>query len=274
VRYAIVTSGHRNLAGLFLQRTAREPIEGASLAGVILCANRRSRDERRRVFRRRVRKAVRLGVIGTLNGIRMRRWYGADLSAMMRAPDIAHQAERSGIPLIRIESFRDLAAQEKVKGLRLDLGVSLGNGYIPKAFFEIPTLGMINIHHEWLPTYKGAQTALWQLHDGSTTSGYSIHEITTRIDGGRILYREHVPIVFHERLRDTVVETSAAVQRHSLDGLATVLGDFEHYRRTALPNTDGRSYTTPGGRALFRIFRNHARLSRAHVKAYAGASAS
>lgn len=261
LRYAIVTSQPRGYAGLFLQRLATGGAPAATTAAaVIFCENRRPAAARRRLVLRRARKALRIGMIGTLNGLRMRDWYGKELTARLKAPDLEHAANEAGVPVHRIQSFGDSRAMDTMQALELDVAVSMGNGYITTSFYNIPRYGMINIHHEWLPDYRGAQTALWQIHDGSTITGYTIHELSREIDAGRILHRERVPIIFHETLRQTVVETSAQVQRRSLDGLAQVLSDFESYRAEASPNDCQHTFTTPGTMALLRILHNHRRL--------------
>lgn len=262
-RYAIVTSQARGYAGLFLQRLGSGGAPSATTAAaVIYCENRRLPDYRRRLLWRRMRKALRIGIVGTLNGIRMREWYGAELAQQLAAPDIEQAALKAGVPVHRISRFSDLQALEIMRALQLDVAVSMGNGYIASAFYQIPRFGMINIHHELLPEYRGAQTALWQIHDGSTYSGYTIHELTREIDAGRILYRERIPISFRATLHDTIVETSADVQRRSLDGLVRVLAHFEEYRANAISNEGQRSFTTPGTLALWRILHNHRRLIR------------
>jgi methionyl-tRNA formyltransferase len=141
-----------------------------------------------------------------------------------------------------------------------DVGVSLGNGYIAPSVFSIPKRGFINIHHEVLPRYQGAQSVLWQIHDGSTVSGYTIHEIDRNIDTGRILYGETLPIAFGETLRETVVRTTAELYRASIGGLISVLTNFDAYASRATPQEHGRGYTTPTFGQFLKMLRNHKRL--------------
>jgi methionyl-tRNA formyltransferase len=201
----------------------------------------------------------------------MRRWYGQELTARLAAPDLETAAGVAGVPLYRIPRFGDPESLALMRSLELDVAVSMGNGYIVSSFYQIPRHGMINIHHEWLPDYRGAQTVLWQIHDGSPYSGYTIHELSREIDSGRILHRERVPITFCGTLRGTVVDTSAQVQLRSMDGLARVLEHFDEHRASAIANDGERSYTTPGTFALMRILRNHRRLTREKA-AHAGSA--
>ena len=269
LRYAIVTMHRRGYASRFVESVAAVR-DGPVLAAVIFCEGSPvDAQARRRQRRRRIRKAVSIGMLGTLNGLRMRRWFGPMLAGRLGNRDIETVCAAVGVPFIRIPSFRDSGAQETVASLALDVAVSMGNGYIPRSFFRVPRLGMLNVHHELLPEYRGAQSVLWQLHDGSRVSGFSIHEMTERIDGGRILYREAVPITFRPTLRDTVIDTTATIQLRSIDALPRMLRDVERRLAVATPPADGTSYTTPGSRALVRIYRQYRRLRRGAIVAAA-----
>ena len=264
MRYAIVVSSPRNYASLFVL-TERPP--GNELSAVLYCECPRTKaGSRLRWARRRWKKVRRIGLLGALNGVRMRRWYGRMLADRLKCPPLIEACARANVPLIRLTSFADEVARGQLSELDLDVAISLGNGIIPPEFYRIPRFGMLNIHHEVLPEYRGAQTTIWQLHDGSKSTGYSIHEITERIDGGRILLRERVPIQFRRTLRDTVLDTSAEVQVRSIRGLVRVLGDYQWHSERALPNDGKRVYTTPNTRAVLRIYRNFVRLRHEHAR--------
>jgi methionyl-tRNA formyltransferase len=199
----------------------------------------------------------------------MRRWYGDMVADRLHCPPLEEACEQAGVAMVRVGSFADSAARDHFRDLNLDIGLSLGNGILPAEFFRIPRFGMLNVHHELLPEYRGAQTALWQLHDGSRITGYSVHSITERLDAGCILLREEVPIQWGRTLRDTVIETTADVQLRSVAGLLRLLADYATYRERAMANTGRRVYTTPSARAMLRIYRNFLRLRRASADAAA-----
>jgi methionyl-tRNA formyltransferase len=259
VRLAVVTSARRGYASLFVEDFVRAPVPGVQLVGIVFCRNAQPTNWQR-ALKRRLRKVRRIGLLGALNGILMRRWYGSDLSQELGAPDLERLAKQANVPFIAIDHFVDPEAQTVVRGLRLDLGLSLGNSYIAPSFFSIPRLGMLNVHHEWLPDYRGAQSVIWQIHNGSPWTGYSIHEVSKHIDGGPILHRERVALTWGPSLRTTVVRSTADAQRKSVGGLRTVLEDLPTARARALPNTGGGDYTTPSAAAMIRIYRNYRRL--------------
>jgi len=265
MRYVVVTSKQLGLASLFVGLLASSESGGQNALAVVLCRGGKTNGARSRSVRRRLRKIRRIGLLGAINGLRMRRWYGRHVSEALGLEDIHRACDNARIPVIEIESFGDRDSQEAVRRLAPDLGISLGNGLIPESFFQIPRLGMINLHHELLPEYRGAQTALWQLHDNSRQTGFSIHEVTQVIDGGRVLLRESMPILFRRTLHQTIVQTAAAVQQKSVQRLVDVITGFDQYQATAVKASEGSLYTTPGGMAMLRIYRNYWRLRREEI---------
>ncbi|MDE0310500.1 MAG: formyltransferase family protein [Acidiferrobacterales bacterium] len=58
---------------------------------------------------------------------------------------------------------------------------------LPDTTTRIPTAGCINIHPSLLPRYKGLNPIFWQLRNGETDTGVTLHQVTSEIDGGNIL---------------------------------------------------------------------------------------
>ena len=58
-----------------------------------------------------------------------------------------------------------------------DLGLALGNGFIGPSIFTIPCFGMVNIHSEMLPEFRGAQSFIWPIYEGVGWMGFTIHQI-------------------------------------------------------------------------------------------------
>lgn len=53
---------------------------------------------------------------------------------------------------------------------------------------------LVNLHPSLLPYYRGPEPTAWCILNGETRTGFTIHEITSRIDDGPILFQEVVPI--------------------------------------------------------------------------------
>ncbi|NUQ20684.1 MAG: hypothetical protein HOQ09_06955 [Gemmatimonadaceae bacterium] len=204
---------------------------------------------------RKLKKTVDIGLFGAVNGVRMRRWY--DLSERLHLEPIDELARRLGVRLETTPSLFDARTGEICRSLGADVGLSLGNGYIPQRVFSAPRRGTINVHHEMLPQFQGAQSVLWQLHAGSARTGFTIHEIDRHIDTGRILHQEEVDIAFGATLEETVRESYARLWEASRAALVRVVEDFDQFARHARAQGPGRSYTTPGYWDFRRIERNH-----------------
>jgi len=262
VRYAVVTSQERGLASLFVEMLGGSGSAKIPAPIVFLCHGSRPQGATPPRFARRLRKIRRIGALGALNGVRMRRWYGSQISDALGIGDIRQVCKNAGMELVEIPSFWDQDSQKSFSSIDADFAISLGNGLIPEEFFSLPRYGMINIHHELLPEYRGAQTALWQIHNGSRVTGFSIHRINRRIDAGAVLLREEMPILFHRTLRETIVQTACAVQRRSLERLFDIIRNFEEYPPVTPSTPANALYTTPSATAMLRIYRNHSKLRR------------
>jgi methionyl-tRNA formyltransferase len=231
------------IAGVIWNRPGRTPIP-ARIAG----------------YRTKLRKARRIGIIGALNGIRIRRWFDFDAHGGGRIPHIAHLCRNLEVPLVEVRSLTAQATADAIRKLGSDLGISLGNPYIGRKVFEAPRQGMINIHHELLPDYRGASSVIWQIFNGSATTGFTIHRINDRIDAGEILLRQEHSIAFGPSLRETVVATLAEVYPASIAALLTVLENYRQHEEAAAPQGLGKNYTTPTLRQFLRMVHLHEQM--------------
>lgn len=259
MRVAILTSSARGTASHHLPILAASP--RFTIARVILVEGAARRPGH---WRRKLRKALRIGPLGALNGIRMRAWYTTDVEALLGIEDLGSVCGRLGIPLATVPTIGDARTAELLRASKADIAISLGNGYIPAKVFEAPRLGTLNIHHELLPERQNAQSVIWALHDGAAMTGYTIHRIDKGIDTGAIVLKEEVPIDLQPRLRDTVARTMAALLEASAAGLRRVLDDLPAHLAAARPQGPGRKRTTPTFGQFLRIVRNHRRLLAQH----------
>ncbi len=213
-------------------------------------------------WKRKLRKVRRIGLLGALNGIRMRRWYAVDPYRQAGVKDIAEIAREHGISWEIVPAIAHGKTRELIRKGEAEVGLSLGNGYIPENVFSLFPQGMLNIHHEVLPAFKGAQSVIWQLYHGSDKTGFTIHEVEKRIDHGRVLYREELPIQFYPTLRETVSMNYLELQRKSAEALARVLQDLPAYQASGIVQQGGKSYTTPSWKEFRRIRENFKELGR------------
>lgn len=196
-------------------------------------------------YRLKLKKLIKIGIFGAMNGIKMRKWYQEDVKEHLSIQNLEKVCLDNNIQFNTTHTINCELTKQLMTTAKADIGISLGNGYIAKSVFCIPKHGMINIHHEILPAYQNAQSVIWQIFNGSKVTGYTIHKIDRHIDTGEILFQEKVPILFQETLAATVTSTYASVLEHSAKGLVKVLASFDLYFKNAYSQGIGNSYTTP-----------------------------
>lgn len=251
MRVTVVSSTERGFASYCLPALVAAP--GIEVASVVFSEGHVQRPWLRRW--RKLQKTIRIGPLGALNGRRMRGWY--DMSERLALEPIGPLSSQLGVPFGRTPSLFAPRAVELVRDAGAELGLSLGNGYIPERVFSVPRHGMINIHHEILPQFQGAQSVIWQLYHGSRRTGFTIHRIDRHIDTGDILLQEELDIAFGRTLEETVRETYATLWERSRDALVTLLQDFDRLAASSRPQGKGRTFTTPSYLQFRRIARKH-----------------
>ncbi|MFX0203443.1 MAG: formyltransferase family protein [Candidatus Hodarchaeota archaeon] len=103
------------------------------------------------------------------------------------------------IPVIKVRSVNDERFINFVSGLSIDLIITSSfREILRRQIIEIPSIGCINIHASLLPRYRGSDPIFWVLYNQEAQTGISIHEITPKIDAGRILVQNSLPINFSD----------------------------------------------------------------------------
>ena len=139
------------------------------------------------------------------------------------AGTIQRIAGRKGIPCQDVPNVNAPAYVERLRGLDLDLLVSVAASQIFKeALLGVPRLDAINIHTGALPQYRGMMPVFWQLRDGRPSIGITIHTMTTKIDLGQILLRREVPV-------DPAETLDRVMQRMKHEGALAMVDLMEQY---------------------------------------------
>ena len=207
---------------------------------------------RARRLRRKLKKAMQIGLLGALNGLRMRAWYEGNSTA-----DVVEMCRHLGIPVFETDVTNSDVTVRLMMEAEADLGLSLGNSYIAHRVFSIPKFGMINVHGERLPEYQNAQSVIWPIYHMETKTGLTVHQIDRSIDTGKILYREEYPIVFCAHLRDTVYATTKITRQRTPGAVRYVCENYERLTADATPQENGHKFTTPNIWQFVRMIRNN-----------------
>lgn len=211
-------------------------------------------------YNRKWKKILKIGFLGTINGIRMRKWYNDDVKLIHQSIALDRFCKENNIEYYETAYTNSEQTIELFKSSGATVGLSLGNGFISKKVFSIPQYGMINIHHEILPDFQNAQSVIWQIYNGSKHSGYTIHKIDSKIDTGEIIYQQKIPIKLESNLRKTVSSTVVQIENEAVKGLIEVLENFEFYFKFSREQLKGNNYTTPTFFQFIKIYRNFLKL--------------
>ena len=260
MRVIVLTKSIHGLASFCLPYLAEEP--EIEIAMIVYSEGKTSNPWRQ--YKRKIKKTFKIGILGAINGIRIRSWFSEDIGNRLGIGNLNTVADQYGIRLERTPTINSHRTIELLTEAAADLGLSLGNGYIGHRIFSIPKYGMINIHHEVLPQFQGAQSIIWQIYEGSLETGYTIHQIDRHTDTGNIIYQEKMPIELKTILRDTVIHNYANLYEASAKGLTNVVKNYIEFADCAKPQENGRSFTTPTFWQYLRMVRQHKKLSRDH----------
>lgn len=262
MRIMILTSSTHGQASLALAKLVASP--DIDVAMVLFNERRVSNVWKER--RRKLRKIRRIGPLGAMVGIKLRKWFREDVTKVLNIDSLEVTCRRLGIHFETTPEINCNQTRELVGNAGTELGLSLGNGYIGSRVFNLPEYGMVNVHHELLPEFRGAQSVIWQIYKGSAVTGYTIHQIDRRIDTGNILYREEMRIELMPSLRETVSHNYRRLLDASVDGLVHTIGNYQQLVAAAQPQGSGRTFSTPTAWQYIGMLRQHKRLYTEHLR--------
>lgn len=94
-----------------------------------------------------------------------------------------------GIPVRKSPDPNGEEMVEWVRALRPDVLVVFGTRMIREPMLSLARLGALNLHTGLSPHYRGGQCTFWCLYEGDLEHvGVTVHHLTSRIDGGDIVY--------------------------------------------------------------------------------------
>lgn len=101
-------------------------------------------------------------------------------------------AKEAGIPILRTPSVNvGERMLREIKEAQYDL-IFLGGGWpglLPPNFIELGRLGTLNTHPSLLPAFRGTSITRWQILEGVSKSGVTIHAVNEEFDSGPALAR-------------------------------------------------------------------------------------
>lgn len=130
-----------------------------------------------------------------------------------------------------------------VRRYQPDLGLVFGTRILKPDLFTIPHQGCINIHKRKVPDYRGGgPIGLWELLDGQTEIGVTIHRVVAEVDAGAVIKSTTIPI---ERF-DTLTSLALKADVVGNDLLVASIRDFARGRQREHPQDgSGRLFKAP-----------------------------
>lgn len=116
-------------------------------------------------------------------------------------------ATEKGLKVLQPVKLKDQEFLEELRNLQPDIIVVVAFRMLPREVWAMPTLGTFNLHGSLLPRYRGAAPIQWAVMNGDPETGVTTFLLDEKIDTGKILLREKVPIgenenagIIHDRL--------------------------------------------------------------------------
>lgn len=257
MRVVILTSSLFGVASVCLPYLMEEP--DVDLSMIVYSEGRISNPRKYR--RRKLSKVRKIGILGAFNGVRIRSWFEDEVRKTLKVEDLERLARRFDIRFARTPTINSERTVDLFSEVNADLGLSLGNGYIAERVFSSPKHGMINVHHELLPEFRGAQSVIWQVYEGSNKTGFTIHQIDNHTDTGNILYREEMLMELKPTLRESVIHNYGRLYEASAKSLVNVVKNYSDLSAASSNQSGiGRSFTTPTFWQYLRMIRQHRKL--------------
>jgi peptidoglycan/xylan/chitin deacetylase (PgdA/CDA1 family) len=124
----------------------------------------------------------------------------AEIQACLRAAfpgqcfSLSELARKYGFDLIDAGNLNGPTAIQKLKTVRVDLGIVNGTRILREQIFSVPRMGCINLHKGRVPEYRGMPPGFWELYDGAPTAGITVHFIDRGLDTGDVVATSEVVI--------------------------------------------------------------------------------
>ena len=248
MRIIVLTAERFGIASLVIPELIRN--KKINIVGVIYTENNISNRAKR--LKRIIKKISRIGLLGALNGLRLRTWYKhGDVS------NIQYICKNNNILFSQTEYLVESKTINFFKQSEADLGLSLGNGYIPKKIFNIPKYGMINIHTELVPQFRGALDIIWPIYEQIYDTGFTIHQISEKIDKGNILFQKKTKIKFYPSLKETVINNRFEILPQIPKAFSYVCENYLELSLKSEHQGKGKFYTTPTFSQFLRMVKNN-----------------
>lgn len=142
----------------------------------------------------------------------------------MWADSVEELAIANGVP-VHVATRADESLIDAVRAAEPDVIVANNwRTWLPRALYDAPTHGTLNIHDSLLPQYAGFSPVLWALLNRESHVGVTVHRMDEGLDTGPIVAQEAVPVGPKSTTTELVLATMDLIEPlvvRSLNGLAS-----------------------------------------------------
>ena len=131
-------------------------------------------------------------------------------------------AEFSHLPVLQPDNLKDPEFLNTLKSLNADIFIVVAFRMLPEEVWKMAPMGTINLHASLLPDYRGAAPINHAIINGETQTGVTTFLIDDKIDTGKILLREKMPIFSFETagdLHDRMAKAGARLMIKTLNAI-------------------------------------------------------
>ncbi|WP_418263621.1 methionyl-tRNA formyltransferase [Flavobacterium faecale] len=152
---------------------------------------------------------------------------------------VKEYALANNLPLLQPTNLKDEGFLTELKALNANLQIVVAFRMLPKAVWNMPSLGTFNLHASLLPNYRGAAPINWAIINGEQKTGVTTFFIDENIDTGAMILSKETTInpnenagQLHDRLMNigcnTVIETLELIEKGSINTtIQTDSGDIK-----------------------------------------------
>jgi len=134
------------------------------------------------------------------------------------------EADRAGIPVKIIGSFKEKGIVEQLESLRPDFFVVAAFGLIfPDRVLAIPSRECLNLHASLLPAYRGASPINAAVTNGDSFTGVSTMRMVAELDAGPVFLQRVIPIDPMETAGELFVRLAEQGARLLLDTMRGIV---------------------------------------------------
>ena len=158
---------------------------------------------------------------------------------------MAELGEKYGITIHAVGNLNSAEGIRVLGECGADLGIVLGTRILKARTFRIPRMGCINLHKGKVPEYRGMPPGFWELYDGVSSAGVSVHFVDEGLDTGDIVATGSLSILKTETPESLLEKLHAEGSRV----LASAVALIRDGKATPQPQGkwEGKARTAPTG---------------------------